>query len=233
MKQKFIFLCVIVLFSLFLILRVNGQGIVSIQGRVVNKEGKPIANAKVGLEYPPCKRCLDHIIEIMTTPQEGLFYQDTRSIIGVKEVRLIIEEEVSKNVFRLIYYPSLALSHLPQYRGITINTRKSRDINLGDVLPTISYKDFSIDLSKYIEDIDGFSEVRFSVKDFRKKKVVTKERNIPNSFWKNTSTVNLALPKDRWILEIQYRNRNGRVARKSLLVDATYQQNGQVKIIEL
>jgi len=235
MKKICILINIVVL--LFFITDSRGQSFIVVKGKVVDGSDNPIAKANVCLISPPCKDCLDQIIPCLKTEQEGIFLLTSKISKNVKNVRVFIEEEAPESYRMLIYDPSFQLSYLSSYKGIELNVPlKDNLFELGDVQTTVSYVCFSINITKYIDSIVAIHSIpeftTFQVKD-SKGKVITNKQKIPKEYWIDNNTAKIALPKDKWILELQYHYKNGEIARKSLLVDATYQQDSQVKIIEL
>lgn len=219
MREVLIFAILMVLYSSHSALP---QDFVRIRGRVINEQGKPLAGAETFLDYEStCDTCIDQILVSMLTPSEGVFYLSTENIKNVQSVRLFVEQAVRKEVFKLIYDPALNLSHLPQYRGIEIDVTERRTVDVGDVAPTIRYKEFSFNASEYLSPTNNSIDAVFTVRDYDKRKIVARERRVSNTYLQPNGMLWFALPVGKWILEVRPRNEKNKDIVDSFLVDTT------------
>ena len=211
--------CMLVLLVLTSVLAIAQSRVVT--GRVVDEQGQPMKNAMVGLTRHPlyCKGCLDSITEGLETTEGGIFGFGYSVIQGAKKVTIFIESETPQGYYRLLAVFGTE-SFLPaKYRGIDIITKNKREINLGDLSPSVTHVKCLIDLSKYINsnDYQDFTEIKIGLRDLRNK-ILTNPHQIPNEFWENNTTVKLAMPKGKSILTLNYLNKEKRAVRKSLLM---------------
>ncbi len=224
MKNKF-FLTTTLAIVLFGSHSIFGQTVTQVTGRVVDDLGKPLANARVSLDYGPCRGCTDHTVESLVTSESGTFHYGLRKLELHSRPRLVIEESPPIGYFAVIYDPITNLSYLSHFYGLELQGMSNSMIDLGDVLPVISYGRIDLDLlalkANKIQD-----RIIVTVSD-PSGKILTSRRRVPKEFWDGTG-LHLALPKDRWLLEISSEIKEAPVL--NLLVDLACGEKEKAKI---
>lgn len=182
----------------------------SVGGRVVDRKGKPLANALVSMLYTNCPGCHDRIIPATKTNKDGLFAMPVETKIG-SSLTVLIEQEAPSGFWSPFFADDIALSKAG-LKGIPIKVRKlTGTIQLGDVPPTVEYRTLSIDISKLFHISPTELNFDFATLTITKGYIVIyKDITIPASAI-HSSTIRLALPKGRWGLLFSIKRGNSRI----------------------
>jgi hypothetical protein len=187
---------------------VSAQETNLVSGRVVDDQGAPVSGALVTLYAPPCRNCFEHVLPGGRSLSDGAFFVDV-SGGSLKNLSLFISEPVPAGFWSPLGEPSLEeLSHPQIFRGIPIRIRKGTSrLNLGDVAVMNRYARVILDLSKMpLEEnrsgADASMQVDLTLFDSRRR-VIFSGLLPSQAFDPSARTVNLALPRGRWILEFR------------------------------
>jgi hypothetical protein len=174
-----------------------------VTGRAVDEQHKPIAGAIATLYYPPCRDCIDHILPVGFSLEDGVFFVELTGVSS--NIKLFIEERVPRGFWSPLADPPFDnLSRNPDFKGIPINSQGKSTVHLGDVRVRIRYSRLIIDLSRlipwYAPNQQTAGALRLDLKDDRGKLIYN--GSLPNvAFDPTFSSVNLALTKGKWAME--------------------------------
>lgn len=199
-----------------------------VTGRAVDERGIPIPNAIATLYYPPCQDCIDHILPVGFSLPDGVFFVEAANISG-KGLMLFLEERIPTGFFKPFGSPPFDnLSHIPLFRGIPVYLPKSMRrnyvrVDLGDVLVRIRWSKIIVDLrevlgEQYQPSRDSSRSLKMTLRG--SKRIYIYDGRLPEVAFNPTfSSVNLALPKGRWILEFSLNPPNQRIRSIRFLIN--------------
>lgn len=183
-----------------------------VTGRAVDEQHKPISGAIATLYYPNCRGCIDHILPVGFSLEDGVFFVE---ITGVSSnIRLFVEDRVPAGFWSPLGDPAFDdLSGHPEFKGIPINSHGKSTVHLGNVQVRIRYSKIIVDLPRllpsYVPSQQSAEALIFSLRDYRGKLIY--KGTLPNvAFAPNFSSVNLALTKGKWTVEFFLSDREGR-----------------------
>lgn len=181
-----------IIFAVNFCLICYGQELIYISGKVIDTSNK----VNIFL-IPDCGNCPIDALETFNPDQSGYFSIKSHS---KTKYYLFLEEEEPKNFWNIINYPQGTIRYLPEFRGIPIFNKKTTNIDLGNVKPTITYSKAEIDLSKLIGSYNN-QDIKIQTKDLNGR-IVSNKRKIDEQFWMDKSKLKIAYPKGKWILDI-------------------------------
>lgn len=193
---------------------------VLVTGRALDEHQKPISRAIATLYYPNCRGCIDHILPVGFSLEDGVFFVELTGVSS--NIRLFLEERVPSGFWSPFGDPPFdRLSGHPQFKGIPINSRGKSTVHLGNVQVLIRYSKIIIDLprllSSYVPSQQSAEALTFRLRDNRGKTIY--KGTLPNvAFGSNFSSLNLALTKGTWTVGFSLPDRDGRVRSRRLTV---------------
>lgn len=211
---------------------------VTVTGRAVDDRGMPVVNAGITLYDPPsCDGCLDHLVPFTRSFDDGVFFINSDHL-SAEAVQLFVQGPVPNGFWTPFGggppYDE-PLSGLPQFRAIEIPLLKvNTRIELNDVPVSLLYCKAPVEVSKVFAgrarpDRDAMKSLRMRVLDGNGG-LLDDDRLPDEAFNADSTSLNLALPSGRWILEFSLHEQGKNVGLSRFLVNVDGCQ--QVSVVE-
>ncbi|MFN7948067.1 MAG: carboxypeptidase-like regulatory domain-containing protein [Blastocatellia bacterium] len=194
-----------------------------ITGRAVDGKGRPVVGAKVLINYPPCKGCIDQLLPSALTQENGAFALSAEEL-PAKELKLYIEGPVPEGFYSPLSPPFDVLRHNPKFSGYSLPVKSGvwKD-DIGNVPVKILYAGVKIDLvsvfeGKYQADVAEARNIVFNLKDGCGKEVYSGSLPEAMAFDPTFTFARIALPKGRWTLLFTLNDQHKMVMSRRLFV---------------
>lgn len=202
-------------------------------GEAVDEQGMPLTNTVAMLYFPPCRGCIDHVLETFVSSADGMFFLDATG--HSKGLKLYIEEGIPSGTWSPFgARPYYNLSHLALFRGIPIYPTKSgKNIELGRVTVRLRYGKVKLDLPSLVGPpfkISNAKALKFTMRDSFGKTVY--DGYLPDvAFDPTIASVNLALPPGKWFVNFSLGDGPQHINSPRVVIDVDKDRNAVVSLM--
>ena len=186
----------------------NTQERITISGRAIDKEHRPLPDVIVTLYTEPCSECIDNTFPANIALPDGVFFIDSLNN-QKKKHWLFISEKVPFGFWSPLGSPPYErVSHLSEFKGKLINpSTNKRNIELGDVLVDIRFYKIRINLpsilgKNYNPNDESSKDIDFMLRDIKGKIIYSGNLSGEKIFDPTHTFLNLALTKGNWLVTL-------------------------------
>ena len=209
------------------VLNVHAQKVVLVVGIAVDKEGRPVAGAKVSYNAPlhatpNCGLCTIDAEFTERTMGDGVFWIEEELGVwvekGDKEIEVYIEKLASEHIWKPVMHTRRYRERFPEFAGIIRKIPKSGKINIGETSKYLWHRTISLDPLKLFGkqiDVEKILPILINIKYkdvyFMKDEVVSKK-----AINKRDNRVEFALPQGTW--ELFLRTKDKKISGKAIAI---------------